>query len=443
MADGPSWYKERKYLHFDSPLSLRKATSLVNSPEKVSKHSFFPLISFNIDTYKYKKNKETNILEKTPKKRPISYAAHADSHIYKRYSEILSERYEDKLEALGLSDSVLAFRRFEEKLSNIDFARNAFSEISKRESCSAICFDVTNFFGELNHAILKSAWCYVLDSIKLPVDHYNVYKSITRYSEVDKYELYELLSISPKKKPKGIYRLCSVADFRDRVRGSGLIRVHPGSKGIPQGSPISALLSNIYMIEFDRYAKELISMVGGRYYRYCDDILCIVPIENQEEIRRTLSEKIEKYHLELHPDKTDQRVFVRNTAGVLSSAKPLQYLGFLFDGQRILLRNAALSRYSERMKSSIHLYGKAKLNRDMVRLEKGLSPTDFYRKKLYSKYGYMGRRNFLRYGYRAAKIMESTAIRKQLRPLWGRLNERIAKENDKVARILIEEASRF
>jgi hypothetical protein len=282
----------------------------------------------------------------------------------------------------------------------------------------------------------------LLDTKKLPDDHYNIYKSITRYAEVDKYKLYELLSLSPKKKPKGLYRLCSAKDFREKVRSSGLIHVNSVSKGIPQGSPISALLSNIYMIEFDRYAKELISMVGGRYYRYCDDIFCIVPIDNLNEIKSTLSSKIEEYHLELHPDKTDQRVFKRDISGALLAEKPLQYLGFLFDGQRTLLRNAALSRYSERMKSTIHLYGKAKLNKDLVRLGKGLSPSDFHRKKIYSKYGYMGRRNFLKYGYRAANIMKSSAIKKQLRPLWGRLKDRIDQENDKVGKILFREFNR-
>ncbi len=57
-----------------------------------------------------------------------------------------------------------------------------------------------------------------------------------------------------------------------------------GQKGIPQGSPISALLSNIYMLEFDVLVKEKIMECKGSYFRYCDDILCIIPNEYEEFI---------------------------------------------------------------------------------------------------------------------------------------------------------------
>ena len=41
--------------------------------------------------------------------------------------------------------------------------------------------------------------------------------------------------------------------------------------GIPQGSPMSAILSNIYMLDFDKYCCELANNFGGIYRRYCDD----------------------------------------------------------------------------------------------------------------------------------------------------------------------------
>lgn len=67
-----------------------------------------------------------------------------------------------------------------------------------------------------------------------------------------------------------------------------LIKTHQDSKGIPQGTPISALLSNIYMVDFDLKAKEIIDRLGGKYYRYCDDMLFITQPENQPIIEHLL-----------------------------------------------------------------------------------------------------------------------------------------------------------
>jgi hypothetical protein len=46
-------------------------------------------------------------------------------------------------------------------------------------------------------------------------------------------------------------------------------------KGIPQGSAMSALLSNVYLIDFDEYLQILGQKMGFAYRRYCDDILII------------------------------------------------------------------------------------------------------------------------------------------------------------------------
>ena len=60
------------------------------------------------------------------------------------------------------------------------------------------------------------------------------------------------------------------------------------------------------------------------------------------------------------------------------------------------------------------------------RVARGQLPRSMFLKKLYKQYSYLGRRNFISYGYRAAKIMESSSIKKQLKPQWNKLRERIA-----------------
>lgn len=47
-----------------------------------------------------------------------------------------------------------------------------------------------------------------------------------------------------------------------------------------------------------------------------------------------------------------------------------------------------------------------------------------YKKKLHQKYTYLGKMNFISYGYRAAEKTGSIHIKKQLKPLWNRFNKK-------------------
>jgi hypothetical protein len=210
------------------------------------------------------------------------------------------------------------------------------------------------------------------------------------------------------------------------VRKNSMININKTQKGIPQGSPISALLSNIYMSTFDKIISGRMRDIDGCYMRYCDDILCIVPLDKKDEITTLVNREISELKLELNTDKTKISEY-RIIHGQLQSDKPLQYLGFTFDGQRKLIRSAAFARFSKRMKSGVKL---AKLTRhkyNKIRMRKGQTVQELYKGKIYERYSHLGRRNFIRYGFRSAEIMNSTAIRKQLKPLWTRLKDEIEK----------------
>jgi len=47
--------------------------------------------------------------------------------------------------------------------------------------------------------------------------------------------------------------------------------------GIPQGSPISDLLANMYLLNFDCAVRKILDALGGSYLRYSDDILLVAP----------------------------------------------------------------------------------------------------------------------------------------------------------------------
>jgi len=199
---------------------------------------------------------------------------------------------------------------------------------------------------------------------------------------------------------------------------------HILSKGIPQGSPISALLSNLYMLEYDSILRSFVEASGGHYFRYCDDILLIVPSVLKTDAEALAVSEIKKLYLEINPSKTDRIDFTDTGSGLIAS-KPLQYLGFLYDGQRILLRSASLARYSERMRASVRLAKSTMKKRNLARMENGEAARPLFKKKLNRKYSHLGRRNFVTYGYEAAKKMESQPIRRQLRALWTRFQTEI------------------
>ncbi len=425
MAKGlPKWFRCRGYLHFDAPVTYSKAQSLVMSSRRVAKHAFYPLINYQIESVKVRKNNAGEVEKLPPKKRPIAYAAHLDSHIYAYYASMLSKKYELHVSDAGLDANVLAFRSLGK--SNIEFANEAFEEIKRRDDCSVVALDISGFFDNLEHKTIKRAWCEVLGEEKLPADHYNIYKSITRFAQVNKDELYEKLEISKHNPKNGRTRICKPATFREQVRGSDLITVNTEKKGIPQGTPISALLSNIYMLNFDRWAKRIVDDCGGSYHRYWDDMLFIVPREFRDEIESAANTQISKLKLHINTKKTEIRDFWMQ-GGKQVCNRQLQYLGFTFDGERKLLRSAALARFSGKMKSGVRQAKKKQQKENKFRKEKGIAQEPIYRKKLYSRYSHLSNRNFVTYGHRAAKLMGSKAIKRQLKPLWGLLLAEIDK----------------
>lgn len=81
--------------------------------------------------------------------------------------------------------------------------------------------------------------------------------------------------------------------------------------GIPQGSLISAILSNVYMIDFDQELAETIFGFKGFYRRYSDDFIVVIPNSETcepENIKNKIICMAETYDLKLKGIK--QRFFI-------------------------------------------------------------------------------------------------------------------------------------
>ena len=412
------WFKPRGYLHFDPRLNYKKALALVSNPESVAQHSFYPFLHQEMTAKKIKKN-EIGDFDVYIKSRHILYSSHADSHIYAYYTALLSSHYEQKLKEYGISDCVLAFRPLGK--TNIDFANDAFLEIKHKKRCSAVALDASKFFDTLDHEHLKKAWANIIGETRLPADHFAVFKSITKFATCYKKEVYSEFDISPKNPWYKRTRICSIKEFREIVRKREFIYVNLSNYGIPQGAPISALLSNIYMLEFDKVMNTLAKECGGSYRRYCDDMLFIVNRRCEERVQSEAYLELQKLKVSLNQDKTEVRKFWRY-GGAQKSNKPLQYLGFTFDGQRILLRSSGLAKFSRKMTKALYL------TRNAMDSSTSLdTPIRLKKKRLYEQYSHLGYQNYIRYGLKAAKKMQSKAIKRQLKPLWKRLNNKLDK----------------
>jgi hypothetical protein len=256
----------KKYPHFDPVITAAAAEALAKDPKRVERHTFYPFLRFQ---QRWTRFAGAGVKGKV-KKRPIRYASRSDAYIFAYYRYVLAQRYEAELDRRGISEAALAYRRIVgpngRGKSNINHACDAISLIRSLGNCFAITLDISSFFESLDHTILKSIWCRLLDVEKLPPDHFRVFQAITSYSVVDKVSVYERLGLFGDKsttpsgeKVKGYLKrhtevpqhLCSGREFREKIAGGNgqpsLIRKNHKPYGIPQGAPISDLLANAYL----------------------------------------------------------------------------------------------------------------------------------------------------------------------------------------------------
>lgn len=420
----PDWFEPKRYPHFDQPIrDPEQVRRIVESPDECAKRAFLPFIRFEKTARKFKRAEGRFV----KKPRDLKYASHTDSQILRHYANTLNVEYEATIAREGIERCVLAYRRMVPPKCNIHFANDAFGWIKQNAPCVALTFDVKDFFESLDHQLLKAQWKAVLGVRELPRDHYNVFKAITRYSWVDREALLQRFDITKKMQKTLREPVCSPEAFRVGVRcdhgtpGDSLIRTKPpGEPGIPQGSPISALLSNLYMLPFDRRMAVLARERGGMYLRYSDDILLACKPEHQLEMTSTLEAAMREARLTLHDGLGKRSVCNVTTApdGTLALDRPLQYLGFSFDGAVVRIRSQTMAKFTRRMRKA------ARRERYLAagRQEAGGDPR-VRRKMLYSRFSHLGTKNFITgYAADARERFKENAIRAQLKRHWRDLH---------------------
>lgn len=426
-----NYLEEKKEIDKETGEEIR----IVN--EKIAKHAFFPLIFRQLKDRKVKKKTNQEQIEEKEtgrkkvfyenKPRPIHYATHIDAHIYAYYGHILRKNYDNYLESKPeLSALITGYRKVknENKTDKSDrrvfnnknsvlFAKEIFEEIKKREECVILALDIQKFFSSLDHQILKKAWLNFVPNSenleKLPADHYNVFKSVVNFHYIKLDDLrvnnrgFDEKKLNEIRKEGGSSFFHSVEEFRNLIK-NGKLRVynnqfrHKNKQekrvkcGIPQGLPISATLSNIYMLEFDEWVfKHLVKAENIFYRRYSDDMIFICTKENYEEIRDKAYKQIKELcNLTISESKTETFFYENETiikqknpdSDIAHKNSPLRYLGLEFDGKNTRIKSASISKYYRRMKRAI----KAK-ERIVRRLrQQGKEDAQIFKNQLYKAF---------------------------------------------------------
>lgn len=461
-------FELKTYPQLDPYFNFNKNSShikkLVSDPtmQSIAKHSFLPFIKILTKTPRFRFQENEKMFGLETKIRPIAFASHFDTYIYSFYSFALTERYQNYIRHKGFSECVLAYRSDLDGKCNIQFAKEVFDIVKNKivsdGTCTAIALDITGYFDNIDHSILKNKWCKVLGAMDLPIDQYKVFRSLTKYSYISKDSILRHFKINLKESKNWNSLLDLIPDnlagekFTDKfnlLRKRKLVvtnrpKISQGTvsfRGIPQGSPMSAVLSNIYLIDFDQKLYELGKKMNFSYRRYCDDLLLICEPDKASEINRIVLEEIALYKLKIQPKKTELIEFRPSMAGTIrgynakkiNSLQPalnnkteqqffknLQYLGFEFSGTSIYIRPGSLSRYFRKMKGriikSVMMAYSDKSNEDRI-----------LKKQIFERYSFLGKRNFLSYAIKSSKKkyysrsagvhregMDSASIRRQL-----------------------------
>ena len=503
------WLKFKKYPHIGKPLTNSKdrvwVENYVTNPHNIIRHKFVPLLHRVLTQRKFRPNESSvkNLsgkrkrFDKGRKERHIFYPSHLDSIIFSYYNSILTQAYEKYLSDKDYTSVAVAYRKIpkndmdEGNKCNIEFAADAFQFIinNKQRKLSVIVADVTSFFDNLNHRLLHTQWKKVLNVEDLPADHYTIYKNLVDYKYVNENELFKRFrhkliverykpndtsSIELKRKSVNkIYHMrqekvvayCYADEFfreaTDLIRVdkpfNKTIREKQGKqnkKGIPQGTPISATLANIYMLDFDAKVYEETSNRNAYYQRYSDDLIIVCDQKDEIFFYDLIREEIEKKaYLDIQESKTHiyrYELDLNNTliggivkGGIVQTNKQLEYLGFVFDRGKVRVKSSGFSKFYRKMKRSfrrgIHFAKKAHIpsnslfegrlykrfthvgaKRRLKWIADSTSPTGYKRTTIYD-WG-----NFISYLNKANSVMfkinKDNNIAKQYRKVWNKFH---------------------
>lgn len=358
--------KPKYYKHIDKIIKVKDLKNVkrkIKNKNYIVYHGFYPFLSYTIEFKKFVKIKDKNLqstYQRKKKTRPIKYAAHIDRCIYQWYSYKVNNAYNSYCNQNNLNKCVIAYRTCLKGKTNIEFAKEAFDFIKKSQGCYILVSDFTDFFDNIDHKKLKSKLCEVLGTSKLEQDFYKVFRSMTRYTYIEKDRILQYLKTKGVtdemiNKSNSLFEQISWNTAKNDLKKE--IKINKKSYGIPQGSPLSGIFANVYMIDFDKSINEYVNSKNGLYLRYSDDLIIIIPtnkLNSIEDIWQEISKIKEKYEtLKMNLDKTSGYMYEngkikslhKDVDGMKNGGTAIDYLGFSFDGKNAKFRDKTLTKF--------------------------------------------------------------------------------------------------
>lgn len=377
-------FKPRYYQHIDKVVDIKDIEHKVKNKDYILKHAFYPFVSYTIKFKKYSEeiNEETNHHWKI-KKRPIKYASHIDRCIYQWYSYNLNNAYNEYCKKYNLNESAIAYRTCLRGKTNIEFAAKAIDFIKNNKECYILVSDFSNFFDYIDHGILKKNLCRVMGCDILEEDFYKVFRSMTKYTYIEKSDIEDYLidkGIETKENIKKNNSLFDNSSWKIAKKDlKAKIKINNESYGIPQGSPLSGVFANVYMIDFDKSLYEYTKNKNGLYMRYSDDLIVIIPKNEVTSINDIWAEmckiKVHYSRLEMNVEKTSGYLFEdkkiqslhKDIINMENGGNFMSYLGFSFDGKYVKFRDKTLTKYFYKLYRKID----GMIEREEERIKKG------------------------------------------------------------------------
>lgn len=428
----PPWFRPRGYMHVDAPVGEDFVKQVID-PDFVAQHPFSPLIHYEKVEKRYKKTgeppdpKHRKIDEK---KRSIRYASHRDACILAYYSWQLVQCLDNFYTDHDLQDNVIAYRGLGK--ANYDFASDALEFAKTHSPVVILALDVTGFFDNLDHGLVKSRLKGLLGVEELPPEWYQVYRAVTRHHSIELSDLGAHPVFGERLRKREPRPVATISEIK-----SAGIAISPNptpGKGIPQGTPISAVLSNLYMIDFDRAARSLCAGIGAFYRRYSDDILVICTPNHAPNVEAELGRLIAAEKLEISPAKTERTLFDMAHPH-RRRGKSAQYLGFNLTETGPSIRESSLSRRWRRMRWSM----KAARAKALNEVSRGRADR-LWTKSLRERFTAQRGMNFGSYGRRSASAFaDERVILRQLR----RLERAAEQEMDAIQKEVDDRLSRI
>jgi hypothetical protein len=258
--------------------------------------------------------------------------------------------------------------------------------------------------------MLKQRLKLILKVADIPEDWFKVYRHVTKYRYVNLSDLRANDEIKKRIDSRARIPIASIPE----LKSSGIeIRKHDKVKGIPQGTPISATFSNLYMMDFDLEMLAETICRDGLYQRYSDDILIACPPSKADELEALVKDRLTANGLELQTKKTERKTFSGQRA--LS----FQYLGYQLGQGEALIRPGSLSRQWRTARRAI-----AKAERAGIKAIASGKASKVFTKKLHNKFSNTLSRNFISYANRSGDKLASNAIKRQLK----RMRKHVAAE---------------